>query len=244
MQAWPAESLLHGRITAIPGAHTSGEIRVAYPAAFLDAACELQFLRLHAKEYNLDPKAVASTGSSDGADISLRLGFHNDLAEPASDDTVKRQSTRLAAVGALAAQTTLDPRVIRKIAGEKGSQNSAFPKLCGLRRDEMDTARAYKMYEDASAAALLTKDAPPVFLYYSVPNNPVTDDTPDGERVHHPLFGFYLKERMDKLGVGCVLRQREDYPGASPGVQMNQDMVAFFLKHFPVEPSAVSGQNR
>jgi hypothetical protein len=33
------------------------------------------------------------------------------------------------AVGALASQTTLDPRVIRKIAGEKGAQNSAFPKL-------------------------------------------------------------------------------------------------------------------
>jgi hypothetical protein len=139
----------------------------------------------------------------------------------------------LAAVGAIASQTTLDPRVIREIAGERGARNPAFPKLYGLRRDEMNTERAYKMYEAASAAALLTKDAPPVFLYYSVPNKPVTDDTPDGERIHHPLFGFYLKERMDKMGVECVLRLREDYPGASPGVPMNHDMVEFFLKHFP-----------
>lgn len=207
--------------------------QASYPAPFLDAARGLQFLRLHAKEYNLNPQAVASTGSSAGADISLWLGFHSDLAERASDDPVKRQSTRLAAVGALAAQTTLDPRVISKIAGEKGAQNSAFPKLYGLRRDEMNTERAYKMYEDASAAALLTKDAPPVFLYYSVPNKPVADETPDGERIHHPLFGFYLKERMDKMGVECVLRLRKEYPGASPGVQMNQEMVEFFLKHFP-----------
>jgi acetyl esterase len=204
-----------------------------YPALFLDAARGLQFLRLHAQEYNLNPKAVASTGSSAGADISLWLGFHDDLADPASDDPVKRQSTRVAVVGALAAQTTLDPRVIAKIAGEKGARNSAFPKLYGLRRDEMNTERAYKMYEDASAAALLTKNAPPVFFYYSVPNKPVTGDTPDGERIHHPLFGFYLKERMDKMGVECLLRLREDYPGANPGVQMNQDMIEFFLKHFP-----------
>ena len=152
--------------------------QASYPAPFLDAARGLQFLRLHAKEYNLNPKAVASTGPSAGADISLWLGFHADLADTASDDPVKRQSTRLAAVGAIASQTTLDPRVIREIAGEKGARNPAFPKLYGLRRDEMKTERAYKMYEEASAAALLTKDAPPVFLYYSVPNKPVTDDTP------------------------------------------------------------------
>ncbi len=49
--------------------------------------------RLHAKEHNLNPKAVAVTGGPSGADIALWLAFHDDLAEPASDDPVKRQST-------------------------------------------------------------------------------------------------------------------------------------------------------
>ena len=60
----------------------------------------------------------------------------------------------------------------------------------------------------------------------------MTDETPDGERVHHPIFGFYLK-KQDKLGVECVMRLKEDYSGQYPGAQMNQDMAQFFLKHFP-----------
>jgi hypothetical protein len=39
-----------------------------------------------------------------------------------------------------------------------------------------------------------------------------------------------LKERMDKLGVECVLRLRPDYQ--DPPVEMNREMVAFFQRHF------------
>jgi acetyl esterase len=203
-----------------------------FPALFLDAARALQFLRLHAKEYNIDPRAIASTGSSAGADISLWLGFHKDLADPASSDPVLRESTRISAVGAASAQTTLDVRVLKKLIGEEGARNPAFPKLYGLKRDEMESERAYKLYEEASPAALLTKDAAPVFLYYTVPNNPITPQTIVGERVHHPVFGFYLKEKMDALGVECVMHLKDDYGDNAP-VAWHRDMVQFFVKHFP-----------
>ena len=157
-----------------------------FPAPFHDSARALQFLRLHAKDYNLNPKAVASTGGSAGADISIWLGFHDDLADPKSDDPLKRQSTRISAAGAQACQTSLDPRVIAKIVGEEGAKNPAFPKLYGLKREEMDSERAYKLYEDASAITHLTKDDAPVFLYYSVPNKPLTAETSIGDRIHHP----------------------------------------------------------
>jgi acetyl esterase len=203
-----------------------------FPAPFLDAARALQFLRLHAKEYNIDPQKVASTGSSSGADISLWLGFHRDLADPASSDPIERQSTRILAVGAAAAQTTLDPRVLVKLIGEEGAHNPAFPKLYGLKREEMDSERAHKLYEEASASALLTKSAAvPVFLYYSMPNKPVTPQTPIGERMHHPVLGFYLKEQMDKLGAECVMHLKEDY-GDKPGPLWHRDMVQFFAREF------------
>ena len=57
---------------------------------YLDGARALQFLRLHAKEYNFNPKAVAATGGSAGADISLWLGFHDEQADPESADRIKR----------------------------------------------------------------------------------------------------------------------------------------------------------
>jgi acetyl esterase len=203
-----------------------------FPALFQDAAHALQFLRLHAKEYNIDPRAIASTGASSGADISLWLGFHKDMADPSSPDPMLRQSTRITSVGAASAQTTLDPRVLVNLIGQEGANNPAFPLLYGLSRGQMDSEHAHQMYEQASPAALVSKDAVPVFLYYTIANNPITHETPMGERVHHPVFGFYLKEKMDKLGVECVVHLKDEY-GDNPGALWHQDMVKFFLKHFP-----------
>src|SRR5438105_3822340 len=47
-----------------------------YPAPMADSARAVQFLRLHAAEWNLNPKAFAATGGSAGAGISLGMGFH------------------------------------------------------------------------------------------------------------------------------------------------------------------------
>jgi hypothetical protein len=91
------------------------------------------------------------------------------------------------------------------------------------------------MYEEASPDSYLSKDNPPVFIYYDVPNIPLTADTPKPQRMHHPVFGFYLKQRMDALGVECVIRLRAEYAGDKEAVQlaMNEELVQFFLKHFP-----------
>jgi hypothetical protein len=119
-----------------------------------------------------------------------------------------------------------------KLIGEEGIANPAFPKLYGLKREEMDSERAYNLYEEVSSTALLNQEAAPVFLYYSMPNQPVTHKTPQGERMHHPAFGFYLKEQMDKIGVECVMRLKDDY-GGNPGPLWHREMVQFFVKHFP-----------
>ena len=187
-----------------------------YPAPYRDGARAVQFLRLHAAEYNLNPKAVAVTGGSSGADIALWLAFHDDLADPKSDDPVLRQSTRLACAGARDAQTTLDLRVVNSLLQKPGFLNRPLLDLFGLRDDEIDTERAYNLYEDGTAASHLTKDDPPAFLYYGFPNTPITPETPRAERRHNPVFGTYLKERMDKVGVECVLRFREAYTDAGP----------------------------
>jgi hypothetical protein len=52
-----------------------------------------------ARQYNLDPKRVAAAGGSAGAVNALWIAFHDEMADPKSDDPVKRQSTRLSAAG-------------------------------------------------------------------------------------------------------------------------------------------------
>jgi hypothetical protein len=52
-----------------------------------------------------------------------------------------------------------------------------------------------------------------VFIFYSEPNEPLPPDAKPGAGIHHPRFGFFLKERMDKLGIECQVRLREEYGG-------------------------------
>jgi len=77
------------------------------PAQFLDSARAIQFIRHNAKEWNLDTTRIAATGGSAGAGISLWLGFHDDLADPDSDDPVLRELTRLTCMMVNGGQTPL-----------------------------------------------------------------------------------------------------------------------------------------
>src|SRR4029078_11203610 len=69
-------------------------------APLTDCARALQTIRSKAKEWNIDPKRVGSTGSSAGACTSLWLAFHDDLAKPDSSDPIERESTRLMCLAA------------------------------------------------------------------------------------------------------------------------------------------------
>ena len=61
----------------------------------VDAARSIQFVRSRAKDWNIDPARIGATGGSAGGCSSLWLAFHDDLADPKSDDPIARQSTRL-----------------------------------------------------------------------------------------------------------------------------------------------------
>lgn len=66
-----------------------------FPAQMHDAVRAIQFIRSNADEWNLDKNRFAAFGGSAGAGISMWLAFHDDLADPNSDEPVKRESTRL-----------------------------------------------------------------------------------------------------------------------------------------------------
>ncbi|MCX7017033.1 MAG: alpha/beta hydrolase [Candidatus Sumerlaeota bacterium] len=209
------------------------------PASMLDGARAIQFLRLHANEWDFNPNAFAATGSSAGAAMSLWIGFHEDMADPKSDDPVQRQSTRLCAVGSSNGQPTLDPRAIVKMIGQDLPKSDAeqLARLYGLPKDAdlLKAEQAYPLFEAASPMTYLKPGAPPVHMYYAFAMGPFSDATPKDERVHNIRFGVLLKEQMDKLGIECILHSVEDYPGSSSErpAKYNQDLIDFFLRHFP-----------
>ena len=183
-----------------------------------DAARALQFVRSKAKEWNIDPKRFAATGGSAGAGISLWLGFHKDMADPKNDDPVLRQSTRLTCMFVFEGQTSYDPRFIRKLfPGKDIYKNGALQKLFDFDPNQLDNlpAEKYKLFEECSPIMHVTKDAPPVLLFYS---NPVDAEiTNQGIGIHHPLFGKALKEKMDALNIPCeVVAANKRLDGGTP----------------------------
>jgi len=180
------------------------------PAAYLDCGRALQFLRHHAEKWNLDPTTVASTGGSAGAGISLWLGFHEDLAKPQSDDPIERQSTRLTCMAVTNGQSSYDPRFAESIGLPRPNfeDHSFFLPFYGITAEEIDTPKAIKRYEAMAPITHLTKDDPSVLMDYGRPNVPVDKNSDKSLVVHHPLFGIALQERMQQLGLECVVQYR------------------------------------
>ena len=119
----------------------------------LDGARAIQFLRLHAKEWNLDPQAVVAAGGSSGAGISLWIGFHDDLAEPTSADPVQRQSTRISAIGSVDGQASYDPWVIARLIDEKILQSPIIGALYGIAGEDMKTEKSRAAFAAGSPIA-------------------------------------------------------------------------------------------
>jgi acetyl esterase len=197
---------------------------VHFPAHYMDCARAIQLARSKASEWNLDPKRVASSGGSAGAGTSLWLGFHDDLADAKSDDPVLRESTRLSCMVVLGAQSTYDPRVIKKIVGGRAHEHPALPDFFGLTPNEFETEKAYQRYEGASAINFLTKDDPPVYAFYNE-GRKLPDDPQPGQGIHSINFGTYLKEKMDPLGIECIVRHADE------GVDLERETIAFLIRH-------------
>lgn len=180
-----------------------------------DAARALQFVRSKAGEWNLDKTRVGASGGSAGACSSLWLAFHDDLADPKSDDPVSRESTRLTCAGVMGAQTTLDPKQMKEwtpnsrygghafgFTGDKEKKISQFAEFLAGREKILPWIEEYSPY------ALVTPDDPPIALYYSAP--PALGQE-QKDPTHTANFGLKLKEKLDDVGVECHLV----YSGAS-----------------------------
>lgn len=197
------------------------------PAQFHDSARAIQFIRHNAKAWSLDTERVAATGNSAGAGISLWLAFHDDLADPKSEDVVLRESSRLTCVSVLNGQTSYDPRFIRDLMPDSDTyKHVRLAQLFAVDLDKLDdlSNEKYQLFELVSPINHVTKDDPPCqLLYASNFDAPIKNQSVG---IHHPKFGQVLKDRMDKLGVECQLKIR------ARSADGDEATFAFIKKHF------------
>ncbi|MCX7014512.1 MAG: alpha/beta hydrolase [Candidatus Sumerlaeota bacterium] len=206
-----------------------------------DAGRAIQFLRFHAKDYNIDPKRIACYGGSAGAGMSLWLAAHDDLADPKSDDPVARESSRISAAGCLNVQASYDLRkwgdimTGTEVRQFERSSSEAFQFYHFKDEAEMDTPEGRKIMDDCDMLGLITKDDPPIFVCTSLPEG---EPQSRGEMVHSPRHAQAVKAKCDEVGVECQLV----LPASDPNAPKDSAVAAmdFLLKHL----GAAAGEKR
>ena len=187
------------------------------PAAQHDSARAVQYLRSRAKEWNLDPTRICLTGGSAGGGISLWIGFHDDLADPTSEDPVARESTRVTCIAPFNTQTTYDPRVLKTIINSREYKHPALMAFYGITDTALadsPTPELAKLFEEVSPINYLTADDPPVHITYKAEVN----------GIHSIKLGYLLKERMDALHIECSIRGPQ-------APQYDSEQMEFIKKH-------------
>jgi len=166
-----------------------------------DAAKALQFVRSQSEQWNLQKERIGAAGGSAGACSSLWLAYHDDLADPESDDPVARESSRLWCAAVKGAQTTLDPEQMKAWTpnskyGAHAFGLGSFKEFLAQREQILPWIKEYSPY------ALLSRDDPPVYLFYF---SPPAIGRKQKDPTHTSNFGVKLQEHCKANDVACEL---------------------------------------
>ena len=160
------------------------------------------------------------------------LAFHDDLADPDSEDPVLRQSSRIVAAGSRNGQFSYDLLQWESVLGLPAEnfylRDASFYGLATY--SETETEKGKQVRADVDMRGLITKDDPPVFLFSGqaggVPEN-------RNHYVHHPKHSIAIKERCDEAGVEVEMYLPK--MGSPPPGNADRAMLTFFFQHLKVE---------
>lgn len=183
--------------------------KVAVPISYImkDACRAVQFLRLNAMKWKLDPRRIATGGGSQGAQPALFVGCSQDQADPNSSDPVERVSSKVTCVAAYRCQPTLDPQRMQDwVPGVKWGA-PAFG--CSFeeslkRRDEL-----LPLISKWSPDYLLHKGSAPIYFENEWGMTKPDDITEINYKVHCPAWAVGFQKLAQQAGVVCYVK----YPG-------------------------------
>ena len=198
------------------------------PTPLHDAAQAVQYLRVHAKSFNIDPERIAAYGISAGGVSALWLALHDDLADPKSVDPVLRESSRLTTAVGMSPPVCLDPLEAKSWIGDQLLAHPMIARAVGAKSGE-EVLRRYDEFasrlREASPYFHVSGDDPPIMA--SFPRiDPLPATTP-GSAIHHALFGEKLKQKCDAVGAICV-RRIEERP--EPSVPTPEEFILYHLQ--------------
>lgn len=158
-QHW-AQGLLNGGFTLFLVRHGSTP-RYPVPEMIGDIIRSVRFVRLHAKEYGVDPARLGIVGGSSGGHLALMAALTADDGKPDAKDPIEKISSRVQAIMAW-----FPPVDFINWGGENGYKMvekirpTLFPDMFGKITD-LET-----QLKSVSPIYHLTAEAPPLFLVH------------------------------------------------------------------------------
>jgi hypothetical protein len=169
-----------------------------------DACRAVQFVRLSAAKWNLDPQRIAVAGGSQGTLPALFVGCAGDRADPNSSDPVARVSTKVTCVGAYRSQPSIDPKRMQEwVPGVKWGAPSlgcTFEESLKRRDDLLPVIQAW------SPDALLHKGAAPIYFENEWGLTQPANVTVDNYKVHSPAWALGFQKLAQQAGVVCHVK--------------------------------------
>jgi hypothetical protein len=200
-----------------------------------DAKRCLQFIRYHAKEFNIDENRIGLYGGSAGAGTCLWLSMSEDMKVNSSSDPMEKKSTRVKAVAAYATQGTYDLYKWDEIFRDYSMSDNDIAKMIGHQKIEniygmnsisgLNNMEILKLRKKIDLGDLITMDDPPLWI-----ENPLkTNQKPSNvnELYHHYLHGEYLYNKAQKAGINVYV----NFPAKPFKSEKYLDVVDFFVKH-------------
>ena len=173
----------------------------------LDARRAVQFVRLHAAEWNLDPNRIAVGGSSQGALPALYVACAGERANPSSSDPVERVSTKVTCAAAHRTVPTIDPK--RMGEWNPGVEWGVPAWGCSFAESLKKRDELLPLICQWSPDALLSKDTPPIYFEYNWGLTKPAEVKEMDYRVHSPRWAVGFQKFAQERGAKCYVK----FPG-------------------------------
>jgi hypothetical protein len=206
------------------------EDKVSPPISYVasDACRAVQFVRLNAAKYKIDPERIALGGGSQGALPALYVACSGDRADPNAKDPVERVSTKVTCVAAYRSQPSIDPKRMQEWV--PGVEWGAPALGCSFAESLKRREELLPIINKYSPDALLHKGTPPLYFEnnwgLTKPENVAENDY----KVHSPAWGLGFQKLAEKVDVVCHVK----YPDRP--TEKYQDIWDFVVQELKAKP--------
>jgi acetyl esterase/lipase len=193
------------------------------PDAIADINRAVRYIRLHARDYQIDPDRIGITGGSAGGHLSLMQGAAGDKGDPKARDVIDRTSSRVQAVACFFPPTDfLNYGGQGKTAFAEDGLLANFRVAIDVREFDPRTKRLEHLADKNRIEALYRRVSP--IAHVSIEDPPMLIIHGDADKLVPIQQARLIVEKLKVSGVPAELIVKK---GAAHGwAGMDKDMIA------------------